>query len=104
MAKQLAQQSELRDFDGNAMTLAIIPSAKHLAEKAYQDKLRAALSDHFGVQIRLEVELSRVGGDTAQDRAVAAINKDEFVTELLQQFDATVVETSINPEQPRSEP
>jgi DNA polymerase-3 subunit gamma/tau len=103
MAKQLAQQSELRGFAGNVMTLAIVPASKHLAEKAYQDKLRSALSEHFGAQIRLEVELSRVGGDTAQDRAVAAINKDEFVTELLQQFDATVVETSINPEQPRSE-
>ena len=81
----------------------LVPASKHLAEKAYQEKLRGALSDYFGVPIRLEVELTRVGGDTAQDRAVAAINKDEFVTELLQQFDATVVETSINPEQPRSE-
>lgn len=104
MAKQLAQQSELRAFDSGVMTLAIVPASKHLAEKAYQEKLRGALSEHFGVPIRLEVELTRVGGDTAQDRAVAAINKDEFVTELLQQFDATVVETSINPEQPRSEP
>ena len=103
MAKQLAQQSELKSFEGDLLTIAIDQQSKHLAEKGYQDKLRAALSKHFGVPIHLVVETSKTGGNTAQDRAIEAINNDAFVHELLGQFDATVVETSINPEQPRSE-
>lgn len=103
MAKQLAQQSELRQFDGSVVTIAILPSAKHLAEKAYQDKLCEALSEHFGTPLRLVVEAAQTGGNTAQDRAVAAIEEDEFVRELRVQFGASVVETSINPEQLRSD-
>ena len=103
MAKQLAQQSELKSFEGDLLTIAIDQQSKHLAEKGYQDKLRAALSEHFGAPIHLVVETSKTGGNTAQDRAIAAINNDAFVHELVGQFDATVVETSINPEQPRSE-
>jgi DNA polymerase-3 subunit gamma/tau len=102
LAKQLAQQSELRNFDGAVMTIAIAPEARHLAEKGYQEKLRNALSQHFGAPIRLQVETNRTGGITAQDQAVAAINEDAFVRDLLQQFDATVIATSINPAQPRS--
>ncbi len=103
LAKQLAQQSELRKFDGSEFTISISQSSRHLAEKAYQEKLRAALSDHFGASMRLVVEATATGGNTAQDHAVAAINQDAFVRELLSHFDATVVETSINPEQLRSD-
>ena len=103
MARQLAQQSKLKRFDGTAFEIAIASSAKHLAEKIYQEKLQAALSQHFGSPIRLLVEAGHAVGDTAQERAVTAISKDAFVRELVEQFDATVVETSINPEQPRSE-
>jgi DNA polymerase-3 subunit gamma/tau len=103
MAKQLAQQSELKRFDGKVLEIAIAPSARHLAEKTYQEKLGTALSEHFGAPIKLLVEAGQAVADTAQDRAVSAIKQDAFVRELVEQFDATVVETSINPEQLRSE-
>jgi DNA polymerase-3 subunit gamma/tau len=101
LAKQLALQSEFKRFDGKVFEIAVAPSARHLA--AYQDKLGAALSEHFGSPVKLIVEAGQAVGDTAQDRAVSAINQDAFVRELVEQFDATVVETSINPEQLRSE-
>ena len=104
MAKQLAQQSELKSFDGQVLMLVISQQSKHLAERTYQEKLRSAISEHFGTPIQLIVETSKTGGNTAQDRAISAINNDTFVSELVEQFDATVVETSINPEQTRSEP
>ena len=81
------------------MELAVPPSARHLAEKAYQDKLGAALAEHFGTPIQLNITVGETTGDTVQDRAVASINQDGFVRELLEQFDATIVETSIQPEQ-----
>jgi DNA polymerase-3 subunit gamma/tau len=99
IAQQLARQSELKHFDGKVMDLAVPPAARHLAEKAYQEKLAAALAAYFGAPIRLNITVGETTGDTVQDRAVASINQDGFVRELLEQLDATIVETSIQPEQ-----
>ena len=78
------------------MELAVPPSARHLGEKAYQDKLVAALTEHFGTPIRI---VGETRGDSIQDQAVASINQDGFVREMLERFDATIVETSIQPGQ-----
>lgn len=99
LSQQLARQSELKQFDGKVMQLAIPPSAKHLAEKSYQDKLSAALSEHFGVPVRLDIVMGETRGDSVQDRAVASINQDGFVREMLERFDATIDQSSIQPEQ-----
>jgi len=101
LPQQLARQSELKQFDGRQMQLAVAPSARHLSEKSYQDKLAAALSEHFGQPIRLDITVGETRGDSMQDRAVASINQDGFVRGVLEQFDATIVETSIQPEQQR---
>ena len=98
LAQQLARQSELKQFDGRMMQLAIPPSAKHLAEKTYQDKLSSALSEHFGTPVRLDVVMGDTRGDSVQDRAVASINQDGFVREMLERFDATIDQSSIQPE------
>ena len=103
IAQQLARQSELVRFDGKIMELTIMPAVKHLAERAYQEKLQTALSGYFGSPVKLLVNVGEIRGDTAQERAVAAIKQDKFVVEMMQQFDATIVETSINPEHRRSE-
>jgi len=103
IAQQLARQSELVRFDGKCMELAIESSAKHLAQPGYQDKLQTALSGYFGVDIKVVVSVGEIKGDTAQERAVAAIKQDKFVVEMMQQFDATIIETSINPEHKRRE-
>jgi DNA polymerase-3 subunit gamma/tau len=99
LAQQLARQSELKQFDGNFMQLAIPSSARHLAEKPYQDKLSSALSEHFGMPVRLDIVMGETRGDSVQDRAVASINQDGFVREMLERFDATIDQASIQPEQ-----
>jgi len=48
IAKQLAQASELERFDGKRSSSCVPPAARHLAEKSYQEKLRAALQERFG--------------------------------------------------------
>ena len=98
-AKQLAQQSELARFDGETLELRLPSGAKHLAERAYQEKLKGALQAHFGKPIRLDVRLGDTSGNTAHDRAVAAIHQDAFVRDLMEQFDATIVQSSIKPVQ-----
>ena len=99
VAKQLAQASELKRFDGGSFELCVPPAAKHLAEKSYQDKLRGALQEHLGRPVRLTVQVGSTAGNTARDRAAAAIGQDSFVRDLIENFDATIVESSIKPAQ-----
>ena len=103
MARQLAQQSELKSFDGGAMELCVPITMKHLADKPYQDKLKAALQDHFGRPIRLGVKIGGTTGNTAQDQAVASIQQDPFVRDMVENLDATIVTSSIKPVQSAAE-
>jgi DNA polymerase-3 subunit gamma/tau len=97
LAAQLAQASELRQFADDALELCLPPANKHLAEKTYQERLRAALETHFGRPIRLSVQIGEIGGNTARDRAVAAISQDAFVQDLVKNCDGEIVESSIKP-------
>lgn len=98
-ARQLAQNSELKSFSGEEFKLRLPAAAKHLSEKSYQEKLRVALEEYLGESVRLTFELGDTGGNTVQDRAVAAISEDGFVRELIENFDATIVDSSIKPTQ-----
>ena len=108
VARQLAQQSELRGFDGESMELGLAFSAKHLAERTYQDKLRAALKEHFGRSVALKIVIGEINGNTAavqaqserqarQGKALEAIQGDAFVRDLMDTFDATIVGDSVKP-------
>jgi len=99
IAKQLAQASELKSFDGETVLLRVPPAAKQLAEKSFQDKLRAALQERFGKPVRLSITFSETTGNTVRDRAAAAISGDAFVRDLVENFDATIVDSSIKPTQ-----
>ncbi len=108
MARELAQHCELRDSDRGQITLRLAPAHRHLQMKPAQDKLQQSLSDYLGRTIQLRIELAEVEGVTPaveaqrgrrelQDRAVAAIEGDGFVREVIELFDATLIETSIKP-------
>ncbi|MBE0613190.1 MAG: DNA polymerase III subunit gamma/tau [Burkholderiales bacterium] len=108
VARQLAQQSELRGYDSDSIELGLAFSAKHLAERTYQDKLRAALEEHLGKRIALKVVIGEISGNTAaikaqnerqvlQGKALEAIQGDAFVQDLMDTFDATIVSDSVKP-------
>ena len=97
LAGQLAQASELVRFSEGEIELRVPPAAKHLADKTYQDKLRASLESHFGRPVRLAVKVGETTGNTARDKASASISGDAFVKDLMEHFDATIVESSIKP-------
>lgn len=108
VAKQLAQQSELRKFDNESIELGLAFSAKHLADKVYQDKLRDALKEHFGSAVALKIVIGEISGNTAavqaqnerqarQGKALEAIQGDAFVRDLMDTFDATIVSDSVKP-------
>ncbi len=108
MARELAQHCELRSVDAGQVVLRLSPTHRHLQMKPAQDKLQQALSAHFARPLQLRIELADVEGTTPaaraaevrrerQDRAVAAIEQDGFVREIIETFDATLIDTSIKP-------
>ncbi|BBP05271.1 hypothetical protein TPL01_14470 [Sulfuriferula plumbiphila] len=102
-ARMLAVHSELELCAGDCLQLRVPIAHKHLADKSYQDKLREAISAHFGRPMRLQVSLAEGEANTPvrqqnearaarQSEAEAAIASDPFVQDVVQQFDARVVE------------
>lgn len=108
MARELGQHCELRGIDEARICLGLSPTHRHLQMKPAQEKLQQALSEHFGRRLQLTIDLHESSGDTPavaaqrrknerQDRAVAAVEQDDFVREVIDLFDATLIESSIKP-------
>jgi DNA polymerase III subunit gamma/tau len=112
LAQQLAYNAELKAHrqtpTGIEMELGLTENNRHLAERAYQDKLREALSGALGAPVRLRIEIGGegVGSMATQDKrarqllqenATASFNDDPFVREAVRLFDARVRPQSIQP-------
>ena len=108
MARELGQHCQLRSIDGASVVLCLSPTHRHLQMKPAQDKLQQTLSEYLARPVQLSIELEEIVGDTPaavaqqrkaerQDRAVSAIEQDEFVRGVIDQFDATLIESSIKP-------
>ncbi len=109
MARMLAQNCELSDFDGQRMRLAVPQDQRHLLDNIYQEKLRAALKEHFGNQLHVQIEAGaseavntpaqQIGRERAERQAQAetAIRNDPFVRDLMDSFGATIIPSSIKP-------
>ena len=108
IALQLAGQTELRALNGNEFTLAVPEAARHLTDKAYADKLKAALEQTLGKRVRLVFEFVAESGETLsaqekreraarQAKTEAAFRDDPFVQDVLSRFDAHVKPDSIKP-------
>ena len=108
MARMLADQCELKSHDGNTMLLGLAEAHKHLLDKTYQDKLVTALKQKFGEQLKVQIELGAASGQSPvevrarakaekQAEAVAAIESDPFIRDLVDQFDARIDPSTIQP-------
>ena len=106
MAAQLARQSELLSISANTLTLKI--ANKALSEGASVDRLKAALSEHFGIKVHLRFEIGADSGQSAHAIDVAAQNarqkaaeeivqQDPFVQVLVKDFGAQVIPGSVHP-------
>lgn len=106
LARQLAQHCELAARNGNLVSLRLDPAHKHLQQ--YQEKLQTALREIWGPDIRIEISLTAPAGETPaarkqnhqrerQERAIAAIEQDPFVRDVVDMFDASVDESTIKP-------
>ena len=106
MARQLAQHCELLERSAALVRLRLTPAHKHL--QSHQEKLQAALREVWGAGLRLEISIGEAGGETPaakrqssekarQDRAVASIEQDPFVRDVVDLFDASIDESTIKP-------
>jgi DNA polymerase-3 subunit gamma/tau len=108
-ARELARNAELQRRDGNQFDL-VVPKAKaYLAERGYVDKLKSALEQHIGATVSVKVGIGEVAGASAAAieagerearRAAAAqsVQSDGFVKDLVNLFDAKVVDSTIKEE------
>jgi DNA polymerase III subunit gamma/tau len=105
-ARELARNAELVRRDGAAFELVVPKTKAYLAERAYVDKLKAALEQHLGMPIALKVSPGEISGATAaaieagerQARRAAAeqsVQTDGFVRDLVNLFDGKVVDCTI---------
>ena len=108
MERMLAHNSELVAWRDGHITLRVPHAQRHLIERPYQDRLKAALEQHLGGVVRLDVSLAPGNGNTLaeirtreseqrQSAAADAIDGDPFVRDLIENFDARVVPSTIKP-------
>ena len=108
LARELAQHCELRELSETQCVLRIAPAQGHLQMKPAPDKLRQALSDYLGRPIALRFELGQTESETPaatvgrerlqrQEQAMESIGKDLFVRDVIENCDASLVESSIKP-------
>ena len=105
-ARELARNAELARHEGSAFELVVPKSKSYLAEKAYQEKLRAALEQHLGTRATVKVGVGETKGlstaaieagerEVRQTEATRAVQADPFVQDLVKLCDAKVIDSSI---------
>ncbi|MFO1324539.1 MAG: DNA polymerase III subunit gamma/tau C-terminal domain-containing protein [Burkholderiales bacterium] len=108
MAAQLAAQTELKSMNGNALTLALPVAHKHLADKAYADKLKHALEQATGRKLLLAFEVGAPAETSlaatekreraeARAKGEAAFREEPFVRDLIATFDGQVRPDTVVP-------
>ncbi|QID18569.1 DNA polymerase III subunit gamma/tau [Nitrogeniibacter mangrovi] len=109
MVRELAQHCEWGGMADGEIRLTLGEAHKHLMAMATNvDRLQAELNQHFDRPVRLRIEIGRIAGETPAQRdaairqvrhaeAVAALEQDPFVQEMIERFDATLQESSVRP-------
>lgn len=108
MSKMLAQHCEVKLFTADEIEFCVPEIHRHLLDKSYRDRLQAALREYLGKPVRLKFSVGIVTGmspaelenrekQERQSQAIAAIESDPFVRELVENFDAKLIVSSIKP-------
>ncbi len=112
MAGLLARQAALVSHLDGVLALTVPEAHKHLADKKYQDKLKAELLPLLGANLRISVGIGGPTGHSggaslaavedrarsdAQQAAEESIASDPFIKNLVDEFGATVDRAAIRP-------
>jgi DNA polymerase-3 subunit gamma/tau len=110
MERMLAHNCELVAWQDGSIALRLPHAQRHLNDRAYQDRLKQALEQHLQAKVKLEITVGAGNGNTPAEIhnreneqrlsvAAAAIDGDPFVRDLIENFDARVVPSTIKPVQ-----
>jgi DNA polymerase-3 subunit gamma/tau len=105
-ARELARNAELKRHENGVFEFTVPKAKAYLAERNYVDKLKAALDQHLGGPVRVNVSVGEVAGATAaaldagerearRAEAVKSVQGDGFVQDLVNLFDAKLVDSSL---------
>ncbi|BAL23190.1 DNA polymerase III subunit gamma/tau [Azoarcus sp. KH32C] len=110
MVREFSQHCEWLGFVDGVLELRLSEAHRHLLSMnpGLVDRLQDILVAHCGQPLKLRVQVGAIAGETPAQRdeaerrvrhaeAVAALERDPFVRELIERFDATLVEASVKP-------
>jgi len=110
IVRELAQHCEWGGMADGQIRLTLGDTHKHLLHMnpANHERLQAELNRHFDQPMRLRIEVGTIEGETPAQRdavirqarhaeAVASLEQDPFVQEMIERFDATMQESSVRP-------
>jgi DNA polymerase-3 subunit gamma/tau len=108
MARELVQHSAFANFSEGLIALNLPATHRQLLMPASEQRVAQALSDLLSEQVRVRFDVVEQVGVTAavlkkeaaeerQNTAVAAIESDPVVQELIDVFDAKLIDGSIRP-------
>lgn len=109
-AQELAMNLALRSRDDGKWSFELNPQHEHLVNDDRQEAVSKAISEQLGRPVSIRIQMSEPGAETPvqsiereksdrQKQAEQAIKSDPDVQDLIDQFDATLVEDSIRPRQ-----
>lgn len=110
LVRELAGHCVLKEHTENRVILSLTPSQEHLLKTSQKERLQEAIKTRFGKHVKLEIIVEEPECETPSERkireekekqenAVKSFKEDPDVKSLIETFDASVDEDSIQPNQ-----
>jgi DNA polymerase-3 subunit gamma/tau len=107
VAKSLAQECQFIELQDNTFHLSIDESKVHLSKSHYSEKLEEVLINHFNKKIKVIITMDKIITSPALEKRAqkaelmenveSAIMQDSLVKELISDFNAEIIPSSIEP-------
>ena len=110
LVRELAQHCEWVECGDDGLQLRLSVAHRHLLDmnRGAAERIQDQLSTALGRALKVRIEIGDIAGETPAQRdaierrarhaeAVAALEADPFVRELIERFDATLVESTVKP-------
>ncbi len=107
LAKSLAQECALKNYENDIFNLTLNDNFKHLAQHGYIEKLEEELINHFNKKIKIKITIGsnlktpsaqkKMANTQLMEKTESAIMEDDFVKELIDDFGAEIITSSIEP-------
>ena len=108
LLKELAGHCVLKELSKEKIHLVLTPEQEHLLNTAQRGKLERAIKTRFGDQVKLVVSVDNPDAETPKqeqhrleqdrkDKAVESFNNDTAVRDMIDTFDASIDQNSIQP-------